>query len=233
MQRTPVPIRPILPASSLLACCTAALVCLSLPQARAQTPQADDTLRLNQIQIIGTHNSYHAGLPPHEKTWLEKENPHAAAALDYSHPPLTEQFEAGVRQIELDVYADTEGGRYAHPRAPALVAAAGLPADPPEDPDGVMLKPGFKVMHVQDIDQRSRCQPFVACLREVRAWSEAHPGHVPLFILVETKQGASKEMRLTTPEPFTPAVFDALDAEIRSVFSASEMITPDDVRGPL
>jgi hypothetical protein len=36
---------------------------------------------------------------------------------------------------------------------------------------------------------------------------------------------------LTTPEPFGPATFDALDAEIRSVFRADEMISPDDVRG--
>jgi hypothetical protein len=34
-----------------------------------------------------------------------------------------------------------------------------------------------------------------------------------------------------TPEPFTPAIFDALDREITSVFRAGEMITPDDVRG--
>jgi hypothetical protein len=34
-----------------------------------------------------------------------------------------------------------------------------------------------------------------------------------------------------TTEPFTPAVFDAVDAEIRSVFKPGEMITPDEVRG--
>lgn len=200
-------------------------------QSSAQSLAQDSSLKLNQIQVIGTHNSYHAGLPPNEKIWLQERNPQAAAGLDYSHPPLTQQFDAGVRQIELDVYADNAGGLYAHPKAPALVAAAGLHADPPEDPNGVMLKPGFKVMHVQDIDERSTCQPFVACLTEVRAWSQAHPGHVPLFILVETKEGEPKEMQLTMPEPFTPVVFDALDAEIRSVFKPSELITPDDVRG--
>ncbi len=201
----------------------------------AQTATASRTpaeaIKLNQIQVIGTHNSYHAGLPPSEMQWLQKTNPQAAAALDYSHPPLTQQFDAGVRQIELDVYADTQGGRYAHPKAPGLVAAAGLPADPAEDPQGRMRKPGFKVMHVQDIDQRSTCQPFIACLQEVRTWSQAHPDHVPIFILVETKQGEPKNMQLTAPEPFTPAVFDALDAEIRSVFPPSGLITPDDVRG--
>ena len=214
----------------LFGCCTA-LAGFLLTQAAGQSAAGDDAPKLNQIQVIGTHNSYHAGLPPNERTWLEKQNPKAAAALDYSHPPLTQQFNAGVRQIELDVYADTEGGRYAHPKAPAMVAAAGLPADPPEDPDGLMLKPGFKVMHVQDIDQRSTCQPFIACLEEVRTWSQAHAGHVPIFILVETKQGAPKDTHLSTPEPFTPAVFDALDAEIRSVFPPAQLITPDDVRG--
>ena len=37
--------------------------------------------------------------------------------------------------------------------------------------------------------------------------------------------------QVTVPEPFTSSTFDALDAEIRSVFSANEIITPDDVRG--
>jgi hypothetical protein len=33
------------------------------------------------------------------------------------------------------------------------------------------------------------------------------------------------------PEPFTPAAFDAVDKEIRSVIPADKMIVPDDVRG--
>jgi hypothetical protein len=95
-----------------------------------------------------------------------------------------------------------------------------------------MLKPGFKVMHVQDVDYRSTCQPFTGCLQVIRQWSQAHPNHIPIFILVETKQGKPHgKLHLTEPEPFTSATFDALDAEIRSVFSPNEMITPDDVRG--
>jgi hypothetical protein len=193
---------------------------------------AQDGLKINQIQVIGTHNSYHAGIAPNEvKIWQAK-YADAYKGLDYKHQPLTQQFDSGVRQIELDVYADTKGGLYAHPQGPQMVAAAHLPADSAFDPDGVMAKPGFKVMHMQDVDYRSTCQPFVACLNEVRAWSKAHPQHVPIFILVETKQGkAREELHLTEPETFTAATFDALDAEIRSVFPAKEMITPDDVRG--
>jgi len=114
-----------------------------------------------------------------------------------------------------------------------MVAAAHLPPDPDFDPSGIMAKPGFKVMHVQDVDYRSVCQPFTACLEQVRQWSHAHPGHLPIFILVETKQGKPRgELHLTEPEPFTSSTFDALDAEIRSVFPPEELITPDDVRGP-
>lgn len=194
--------------------------------------QQNDSVRINQIQVIGTHNSYHAGFALSAAQLWQMKNPKGFQGLDYQHKPLTEQFDSGVRQIELDVFADSKGGLYAHPLGPKLVAEAHLPADPPFDPKGVMEKPGFKVMHIQDIDYRSTCQPFIACLKQVRAWSHAHPQHIPIFILVETKQGKPRPpYQVVEPEPFTSATFDALDAEIRSVFPSRELITPDDVRG--
>jgi hypothetical protein len=192
---------------------------------------AAQPLKLNEIQIVGSHNSYHSGISPNEMTWLRKVNPKAAEALDYRHPPLTVQLDDGVRQLEIDVYADTKGGLFAHPAGPGLAAKAGLPADPPFDPNGIMAKPGFKVLHVQDIDYRSSCEPFTNCLSTIRDWSKAHPGHLPIFILVENKDGKPRTEGFATPEPLTPETFDALDAEIRSVFRPNEMITPDDVRG--
>lgn len=194
--------------------------------------QQNDQLCINEIQVIGTHNSYHAGFAPSAAKLWQTKNPQAFDGLDYRHPPLAQQFDSGVRQIELDIFADSKGGRYAHPSGPAMIAAAQLPPDPDFDPNGVMAKPGFKVMHMQDIDYRSTCQPFTACLKEVRQWSHAHPKHIPIFILVETKQEKPHgPAQVTEPEPFTSATFDALDAEIRSVFPAKEIITPDDVRG--
>jgi hypothetical protein len=192
----------------------------------------DGTLKLNQIQLIGTHNSYHAGIAPSESKLWKIRALSAWEGLDYKHESLTQQLDSGVRQIELDIFADSEGGRFAHPAGLEMVAAAHLPPDPPFDPEGLMLRPGFKVMHVQDLDFRSVCQPFTACLGEVRAWSLAHPGHIPIFILVETKQESKHgPMHLTEAELFTAKTFDELDGEIRSVFATEEMITPDDVRG--
>jgi hypothetical protein len=192
----------------------------------------DKIVHLNQIQVIGSHNSYHAGFAPSERKYMEMKNPKALRSLDYHHAPLGDQLSGGVRQVEIDVFADPAGGRFAHPAIVRNVAAAGLPADPDFDPQHEMDKPGFKVMHVQDLDERSTCHTFVACLKDVRAWSQAHPRNVPIFILVETKEDTPREMpNAVKAETFTPELFDALDAEIRSVFQPDEIITPDEVRG--
>ena len=197
-----------------------------------QTLEGDSTLKLNQIQVIGTHNSYHAGIAPSEASLWRARNPQALMSLEYRHESLTRQLDGGVRQIELDIFADSRGGRFAYPAGPRMVAEAHLPSDPPFDPEDAMMKPGFKVMHVQDVDYRSVCQPFTGCLKEVCAWSRAHPGHIPIFILVETKQNSKEgSLQLTEAEPFTSETFDHLDAEIRSVFSPQELLIPDDVRG--
>jgi len=208
--------------------CAAVLAVAMLPSLAAESAP----LRLNQLQYVGSHNSYHAGIAPSEAVLWKRTDPELFAKIDYTHPPLARQFDDGVRQIELDIYADAKGGRYAHPAIAEQVTKAGLPADPPfADPD-VMRRPGFKVMHIQDVDQRSTCQPLVACLREVRAWSQAHPRHLPLFVLLETEQAPLKlSFPTVQPEPFDTQALNALDAEIRSVFARKEYIAPDDVRG--
>ena len=206
----------------------AALFCAVL--AGGQQP-GNGGVKVNQIQVIGSHNSYHAGMAPSETRLMTEKYPKVAAALDYRHQPLNQQLNAGIRQIELDIFADTQGGRYAHPAGVNAVAAAGLPKDLDFDPEGLMSQPGFKVMHLQDYDYRSTCQPLIACLKIVRAWSLSHPGHVPVYILLETKTDLPPQYHATVTERFTSTVFDSLDAEIRSVFPADEMITPDQVRG--
>jgi hypothetical protein len=220
----------------------AVLLMATAAAAQSDAASSDAQVRINQIQVIGSHNSYHAGLLPGVRAFLAKEKPENLRGLDYAHQPLDKQFDGGVRQIELDVFADSKGGRYTHPAGPAAEAAAGVTVDPVSEnfsgetfsgaSSDVMMKPGFKVLHVQDLDQHSSCQPFTACLTIVRDWSKAHPQHLPIFVLVETKQGKPLNLpHATAPEPFTAATFDALDREIRSVFPADEMITPDDMRG--
>lgn len=193
--------------------------------ARLTEGNADDCLRLNHLQVLGTHNSYHLAPVPAVLARLGERGRN----LDYTHRTLTDQLEAlGIRQFELDVFADPQGGHYASPAA--LRMAPG--AEPPGSE--VMRRPGFKVLHVQDVDYRTTCATFVACLAEIREWSLANPRHVPLMVLVEAKDGRLEDpsgMGYVEPVPIDAAQLRAIDAEIRSVFDEAHVITPDVVRG--
>jgi hypothetical protein len=189
----------------------------------------DGELRLNQIQVLGTHNSYHIQADPPVFAAIKAFSAALADTLEYTHDPLPIQFEdQGVRQIELDVFADPNGGLYASPLGLRLESGDPNARIPELEP------PGLKVLHVQDIDYRSTCATFVACLTEVKAWSDAHPQHVPIMILVEAKDDAlpaNLGYDFVVPIPFGAAELDSIDAEIRSVFPPEQLITPDDVRG--
>ncbi|WP_035347744.1 phosphatidylinositol-specific phospholipase C1-like protein [Edaphobacter aggregans] len=199
--------------------------------AQSRTEQ-DKVVHLNQIQVVGTHNSYNMGFAPSEGKYFEEHYAKAYHGLEYHHQTLTEQLNAGVRQLELDIVQDPAGGRFAHPKIVELTKEAGLPADTEFDPKHEWMKPGFKTLHLGDLNQRSSCVLFTECLKEVRAWSKAHKGHVPVFFLIEDKQGRVSQLPgAVTAEPWTAPTWDAMDAEIRSVFRESEIVTPDKVRG--
>ncbi len=172
----------------------------------------DDTLRMDQIQVLGSHNSYHGRPYPQVLAALYKSTPALARTLDYAHAPLPQQFDIGVRQIELDVWSDPLGGKYAKPSFP-IQEGVKIPDNP------VMRRPGFKVIHQADVDTNSTCLTFVSCIRLVKTWSDAHPSHVPIDIHVEMKDDKATE-----------PLFAELEKEILSVFPRNEIITPDDVR---
>lgn len=185
----------------------------------------DVNLRLNDLQSVGTHNSYKQAISPKLFALLSK-NSKRMSEIDYAHRPLPEQLDDGMRALEIDVAYDPKGGLFANPAGPKL---SGEP--PPEGFAAIMAKPGFKVLHVQDIDFRPSCLTFVACLTIVRDWSRAHPGHAPLLITLNAKDDPSPVPGGQAELKFDAAAFDALDAEIRSVFAAREVITPDQVQG--
>jgi hypothetical protein len=189
------------------------------------TRAAVDALPMNAIQVIGTHNSYKMAIAPKEMAALRAANPKAAETLDYSHKPLAEQLNDGARQLELDYVYDPQGGRYATPLFRKLNRDT-TPYDLTP-----MTKPGMKVIHVPDVDYRSVCPLFVECLKEIRAWSQAHPDHVPILIIMNLKQDQLKVPGAVPLLPFDAAAMDAVDAEIRSVFKDSELVTPDRVQG--
>jgi hypothetical protein len=150
----------------------------------------------------------------------------AAIVLDYSHRPLNEELDDGARQLELDVYYDPQGGRFSDPAGPRALGQH-MDAAMAEE----FAKPGFKVMHIPDFDFRSTCVRFVWCLHDIKAWSTAHPDHIPILILINAKDDNPLGSGGAAVLKFDAAAFDALDAEIASVFSDQQLITPDQVQG--
>lgn len=187
-----------------------------------------EALSMNDMQSVGSHNSYKLAIPAIEMALIKAYNKDSAVSLDYSHLRVTTQLDMGLRQIELDIVYDPEGGRFADPLLPKETAKTygAMPYDARD-----MHTPGFKVLHSQDIDVHSNCATWVICLEEIKAWSDANPDHVPILILFNAKEGGSAYPGVTPALDFTREAYRALDAETLSVFPADRIIKPDDVRG--
>lgn len=212
--------------SLIAALALAAAPCPASDESAPCVRQRLDALRMNDLMAVGTHNSYKLLIPADEMAAMVAARGPAALGIDYGHRPLTEQLNAGARQLELDVVADPEGGRYAKP----LTVFGHGTALPPEMA-AALAKPGFKTMHMTDIDFRVSCVTFVSCLTQIRTWSDAHRDHAPILILINAKEGEATVPGGVKPLAFTEPLFDAFDAEIRSVFGDDRLITPDQVQG--
>lgn len=145
----------------------------------------DDVLRVNQIQMKGTHNSYHI---PSEGVKIPE--------LTYLLPPLEAQLsEGGARQFELDIHYDGIENRFA-------------------------------VYHIPVIDAQTHCAWFTDCLTILKSWSDAHPQHHPIFVMIEPKD----DVVLDDTDRIA-GHYEEIDAEILSVWPRQRLIVPDDVRG--
>jgi hypothetical protein len=88
----------------------------------------------------------------------------------------------------------------------------------------------FPVLHVQNLDDRSSCPDLLTCLGQIRAWSEAHERHVPVFISFNAKDSVIEQPGFLRPLPFDEDAWLAMDAEIRSVLG-ERLIEPAEVIG--
>ncbi|MFN8284512.1 MAG: Ca2+-dependent phosphoinositide-specific phospholipase C [Chitinophagales bacterium] len=205
----------------------------------AQTPDQTEInkLRLNQIQTLGSHNSYHLRMNDKLFSFLTTinfvlPNEYKVEGLDYEHEPLLDQLNKyKLRSFEIDIYADPTGGRFYNQQGNIF---AGIPV---ESGINELKEPGFKVLHIPDIDYRTQFYTFKSMLSTLKAWSDVHPNHLPITLLIETKEATVGDvlgfLGFTTAIKFTPALCDDIDTEIKSVFgdNLDKVITPDKVRG--
>lgn len=183
-------------------------------------------LMLNQIQVIGSHNSYKKAIDPELLQSISKESTQLASSLDYSHMSISGQLSLGLCNLEIDVYLDSDGGKYASPKGLDLIEHA-----TPYDPQQLMMQPGFKVFHIPEVDFRSHCLTLKQYLGELKKWSLKNPEHLPIFITLEFKDKGVERPGFTVPEKCTPDGFDQLDEALVRALGMENLIIPDQVRG--
>jgi len=78
------------------------------------TPSEDSEtgISINQIQFVGSHNSYKQAMPDSFVKQLMKVNPKLLESLDYEHIPLGDQLDLGIRKLELDLFYRAEDKRF-------------------------------------------------------------------------------------------------------------------------
>jgi hypothetical protein len=201
----------------------------------------DELLHLNEIQIIASHNSYRMMTTSQVFSFLNLIGGFLPAdldpkGLDYDHIVFDEQMtNYGVRGLEIDIYNDPDGGAFANRKINSLTGlpeASGIPE---------LDAPGFKVLHIKDVDYNTHYYTFKEAIRAIKNWSDAHPNHLPIFINIESKEDSPADnstlalLGFVPPPKMDASAADAIDQEIRDVFGngLTGIITPDRLRGEL
>ena len=170
-----------------------------IPDAKSAGPECarswfDSHLRLNDVQTAGTAESYKLRPSSTLVTLISMGSKADALQLDFGEPPIDQQLNLGARSLTFDIAFDPDGGLYEHPSG-ALMAGQFLE----DNYIAIMSKPGFKVIHILDIDFNSSCLTLNLCLQSVASWSRKNPDHLPLVIMLRTNDDRTPMPGATTP----------------------------------
>ena len=121
-----------------------------------------DGVKINEIAVIGTHNSYQM-IPTPQKYIYEKfmmfiSSGKKGTKLNFEMDPYTVQLEYGIRNLEIDIET--------------------------VDKDGEI---SFIVTHSPISDNTSSAYDFAKGLSEIALWSDNNPNHLPVYLLIEPK----------------------------------------------
>ena len=196
--------------------------------------QAFNELKLNEVRIIASHNSYKGF--PHKKVLRfldrikdklgEQNDP---KQMDYGHLPLKDQLDSyGVRGFELDIYHDPYGRLFRKRKINAFIFGLRQRVKDPK-----IKTPGFKLIHIPDVDYETNYILFKDALLEIKQWSKSNPKHFPIYINIEAKsytlRSESKFLKFlgfSKTIPFSDEVYNQLDHEMSTVFNNSDLLTP-------
>jgi hypothetical protein len=187
-----------------------------------------DTMPMNQLRVLASHNSFKREPSPKSLKFLRRFSKQLGESndpkqLEYGHVSISRQCtEYHIRGLELDVYNDPKGGRYFKHRLNFFIRGQRIR----EKRFRPMKEPGFKVLHIPDVDYETNYLTLIDALDELNRWSITNPNHAPIFLNIEPKTSAlgdeSKILRklgFKKAIPYTQEDLLLLDAAIKDHLS--------------
>ena len=121
-------------------------------------------VKYNEVQFLATHNSYQIDATEECKQLYRAISDLTYGYIDtgfaeFSMDSLTEQFELGIRSVEIDIETVDKKGDVS-----------------------------FVVSHDSLYDNTSSCFNLELALEEIKMWSDHNPNHLPLTIIIEPKK---------------------------------------------
>lgn len=121
-----------------------------------------DGVRINEIAVLGTHNSYQMLATPQKRVLENVRNILSSGdkgkKRDFEMDTYTEQLERGIRNLEIDIETVDKDGNIS-----------------------------FIVTHDPITDNVSSAYDFAKGLEEIALWSDNNPNHLPVYLLIEPK----------------------------------------------
>ncbi len=161
----------------------------------------EDGVKLNEIAILGTHNSYQRLATAETRFAMNiidtiTFKKAGLNTFDFEMDTLTEQLEMGIRNVEIDIET--------------------------LDKDD---KIEFKVTHNSFVDNASSAYDFTKALQEIKMWSDNNPEHIPVIIIVEPK---SFVVEINGMKKFSLEYAKELDKIVGDTLGDS-LLTPEDM----
>ena len=123
----------------------------------------------------------------------------------------------------LDTKSGIPGLDYTHAPIPTQLSSQGV-RQLELDIHWDITYQALRVYHIPVVDQLSTCDLLTDCLAQVKGWSDKNPGHLPVVIHVEPKEGYTVYSQGQQP-------YDRVEQDLLKVLSRDRLLTPDDVQG--
>lgn len=125
--------------------------------------ELESGIKFNEISFLATHNSYQSEATDATKKLYKNLSELtlglvAENKVEFKSETLTDQFNSGVRSIEIDIETFDRNGEVS-----------------------------FTCMHSPYIDMTTTCYDFELAMKEISMWSDNNPDHLPITIIIEPK----------------------------------------------